>query len=76
MRHEEQDYLEPKSFEGAKIGVRAGLKTYGIEIDDEIATQVAVSALTGFVVKGGLEIDSLERLRDLVLRTLTDHLES
>lgn len=76
MDNEIQDYFEPQSFDGAMKGARVGLGHYGIEADDEICTQVAVAVLTGFVVTGGLEPESLERLRDIVLRAAAAHLES
>ena len=75
MDSESQDYFEPRSFDGAMKGVRVGLGHYSIEADDEICTQVAVSVLTAFVVTGGLEPESLERLRGLVLRAAAAQLE-
>lgn len=65
-----QDNLDEEVFRGAMVGVRAGLGLYGIEADDEICSQVAMSVLTGFAVSGGLEPESLERLRDIVVRAV------
>lgn len=76
MDSESQDYFEPRSFDGAMKGVRVGLGHYGIEADDEICMQVAASVLTGFVIAGGLEIESLERLRDVIVRAAAAQLES
>lgn len=63
-----EDNLDPQAFHGAMNGARVGLDHFGISADDEICTQVAVSVLTGFVISGGLEPESLERLRDITLR--------
>ncbi|WP_267427084.1 hypothetical protein [Methylobacterium sp. GC_Met_2] len=71
MGNDNPDFLDPVAFDGAMKGVRAGLSLYGIEADDEICTQVAVSVLTGFAITGGLQPESLERLRDLVVRAAT-----
>ena len=71
MDNDDPDFLDPVAFDGAMKGVRAGLSMYGIEVDEEICTQVAITVLTGFALKGGLEPESLERLRDLVVRAAT-----
>jgi hypothetical protein len=65
-----ENNLDPRAFDGAMKGARVGLGHFGIEADDEICTQIAVSVLTGFTMSGGLEPESLERLRDIVLRGL------
>jgi hypothetical protein len=65
---DDQDNLDEEVFRGAMLGARAGLSLYGIEADDEICSQVAMSVLTGFAFAGGLEPESLERLRDIVVR--------
>ena len=67
MAIEPNEFLEPRSLDGAMQGVRAGLSLFGIEADDEMCTQVAISVLTGFTMNGGLRSESLERLRDVVL---------
>jgi hypothetical protein len=67
MAIELNEFLETQSFQGAMQGVRAGLSLFGIEAGDEICTQMAISVLTGFTMSGGLQPESLERLRDVVL---------
>ncbi|MCJ2087510.1 hypothetical protein MKK88_16195 [Methylobacterium sp. E-005] len=64
----DQDNLDEGIFRGAMLGARAGLGVFGIEADDEICSQVAISVLTAFALSGGLEPESLERLRDIVVR--------
>lgn len=59
--------LNPVAAEGAMLGVRAGLSLFNVEADDEFCTQVAMCCLTGFVLHEGLQAESLERLRNLVV---------
>lgn len=65
----EEDNLDETVFRGAMLGARAGLSLYGIEADDEICSQVAMSVLTGYSITGGLEPQHLERLRDIIVRS-------
>ena len=66
----DQENLDETVFSGAMLGARGGLGVYGIEADDEICSQVAMSVLTGFAVCGGLEPEHLERLRDIVVQAM------
>jgi len=62
--------LDPVAAGAATMGARLGLLRYGIEADEEICSQVAISVLCAFVSHGGLNEDNADRLRDLVVTAL------